>query len=296
MLAAEPCRSCGRRRRSLAPWACRRRSGRSPGRAGQALAGYALDLPALIAGKRALDFAPGSGLVAIAVAKAGAAGVEASDINPFGADDGWEVVLADDVAYERDLAGTAMDWLESLGRRGTTALIGDTRRSYLPHERLDCVIEYSAPVTRELEDSELACFVFGEQPLADADVLDGRARILTRSSPMRVAHMAIVATVLAIPTVGYAQDSGAAGGPVGGPVGPNLGGPPNQTGPSVGHPYGSPPRVGHPAGHTGSIAPGQLVPRNVTVTPRPGGMGSAVIEGHHVLVDPTSNRVIRVFN
>ena len=40
---------------------------------GQALARYALDHPALVQGKRALDFASGSGLVAIAAAKAGAA-------------------------------------------------------------------------------------------------------------------------------------------------------------------------------------------------------------------------------
>jgi predicted nicotinamide N-methyase len=48
-----------------------------------------------------------------------------------------------------------MDWLASLARRGATALVGDPRRSYLPHERLDCVIEYCVPATRELEDSEI---------------------------------------------------------------------------------------------------------------------------------------------
>jgi predicted nicotinamide N-methyase len=146
---------------------------------GQALARYALDNPALLAGRRALDFGSGSGLVAIAAAKAGAAGVEASDIDPFavaaievnaaangvsvaprlenliGADEGWEVVLAGDIVYERDLAEAATEWLASLARRGATVLIGDPRRSYLPHERLDCVIEYGVPVTRELEDSEI---------------------------------------------------------------------------------------------------------------------------------------------
>jgi predicted nicotinamide N-methyase len=34
-------------------------------------------------------------------------------------------------------------------------LIGDPRRAYLPLDRLDCVTEYSVPVTRELEDSEI---------------------------------------------------------------------------------------------------------------------------------------------
>jgi predicted nicotinamide N-methyase len=146
---------------------------------GQALARYALDHPAFVAGKRALDFASGSGLVAIAAAKAGAAKIEASDIDAFavaaieanaaengvliaprlenliGADEGWEVVLAGDIAYEKDLAGAATEWLASLAGRGATVLIGDPRRSYLPLNRLDCVIEYAVPVTRELEDSEI---------------------------------------------------------------------------------------------------------------------------------------------
>jgi predicted nicotinamide N-methyase len=146
---------------------------------GQALARYALDNPALLKGKRTLDFASGSGLVAIAAAKAGAARIEASDIDAFaiaaitinaaengvavaprleslvGADEGWDVVLAGDIAYEKDFAGAAIDWLASLKRRGAAVLIGDPRRSYLPLDRLDCVIEYSVPVTRELEDSDI---------------------------------------------------------------------------------------------------------------------------------------------
>ena len=146
---------------------------------GQALARYLLDNPALVRGKRALDFASGSGLVAIAAALSGAAAVEASDIDAFavaaieanaaengvwvaprlenliGADEGWEVVLAGDVAYERDLAEAAAEWLERLARRGATVLVGDPRRAYLPLDRLECVIEYTVPVTRELEDSEI---------------------------------------------------------------------------------------------------------------------------------------------
>src|SRR6201996_7098842 len=136
---------------------------------GQALARCVLDHADLVEGKRVLDFASGSGLVGIAAAKAGAAEVTASDIDAFaiaaieanaaenavvigprlenliGADDGWEVVLAGDIAYEKDLAGPAMDWLAALARRGTTVLVGDPRRSYLPHDRLDCVMEYSVP-------------------------------------------------------------------------------------------------------------------------------------------------------
>jgi predicted nicotinamide N-methyase len=158
---------------------------------GQALARYTLDHADLVKGMRVLDFASGSGLIAIAAAKAGAADVTASDIDAFaiaaieansaengvtvaprlenliGVDEGWEVVLAGDIAYEKDFAGAAMDWLQSLARRGASVLVGDPRRSYLPLDRLDCVAEYSVPVTRELEDSEIkrtGVFGFSARP------------------------------------------------------------------------------------------------------------------------------------
>src|SRR6187200_105934 len=50
---------------------------------GQGLARYVIDNPDTVRGKRVLDFASGSGLVAIAAAKAGAAEVVAADIDPF---------------------------------------------------------------------------------------------------------------------------------------------------------------------------------------------------------------------
>ena len=53
---------------------------------GQALARFLLDHPETVAGRRVLDVASGSGLVAIAAAKAGAARVEACDIDAFAAD------------------------------------------------------------------------------------------------------------------------------------------------------------------------------------------------------------------
>lgn len=146
---------------------------------GQALARHIADHPKLVRGRRALDFASGSGLVAVAAARAGAARVEASEIDPFalaalalnaeangveifaragdlvGRDEGWDVVLAGDVSYERDMASAVADWLEGLARRGAEVLIGDPGRAYLPRERLEKIAEYSVPVTRELEDSEI---------------------------------------------------------------------------------------------------------------------------------------------
>lgn len=146
---------------------------------GQALARYVLDNPALVEGKRVLDFAAGSGLVAIAAAKSGARATEASEIEDFaiaaielnaktnranvqailadlvGRDEGWDVVLAADVCYEREMAGRVFDWLATLAARGAEIRIGDPGRTYLPKERLERIAQYDVPVTRELEDAEI---------------------------------------------------------------------------------------------------------------------------------------------
>ncbi len=146
---------------------------------GQALARYVLDNPALVRGRRVLDFASGSGLVGIAAALAGARAAEACDIDSYavaaieanaagnavpvaarledliGADEGWDAVLAGDVCYEKAMAEAVTAWLASLARRGATVLIGDPRRAYLAADRLECIVEYRVPVTRELEDSEI---------------------------------------------------------------------------------------------------------------------------------------------
>ena len=146
---------------------------------GQALARYILDNPATVAGRRVVDFASGSGLVAIAAVMAGAAHVTASDLDPFAlhaiplnaaangvADritaDGSDLigtdaacVLAADIFYERDLAAAVGGWLDDLHGRGRTVLIGDPGRSYLPRERLIPLVTYEVPVTRALEDTEI---------------------------------------------------------------------------------------------------------------------------------------------
>jgi predicted nicotinamide N-methyase len=146
---------------------------------GQALARYILDNPALVNGKRVLDFASGSGLVAIAAAMAGAATVEARDIDDFAiaamrlnaaangvsldaqstdvvdTDAGWDAVFAGDICYERDMAERTVAWLERLQARGTLVLIGDPGRSYLPREKLEALATYRVPVTRSLEDADI---------------------------------------------------------------------------------------------------------------------------------------------
>lgn len=146
---------------------------------GQALARYCLDRPDLVAGKRVLDFAAGGAVAGIAAMKAGAASVTACELDGFaiaaieanaaanavsvetrlgdlvGDDGGWDVVLAGDVFYEAAPAQRIGSWLEALHAGGTTVLIGDPGRSFLPRDRLVCLAEYAVPVTRDLEDRDV---------------------------------------------------------------------------------------------------------------------------------------------
>jgi predicted nicotinamide N-methyase len=176
---------------------------------GQALARHLLDHRALVAGRRVLDFASGSGLVAIAAALAGAASVEASEIDDFacaaialnaarngaavrvrrgdliGADEGWEVVLAGDVSYQADMAEAVTAWLAGLARRGATVLIGDPWRSYLARDLLEPIAEFSVPVTRALEDAEIKrTAVFRFRGAAGPAAIDG-ARAAHNVGPAR---------------------------------------------------------------------------------------------------------------
>ena len=146
---------------------------------GQGLARFILDHPEIVAGKTVLDFASGSGLVAIAALKAGARHVQASDIDPFSADavrlnaalngvavatvtadlinasGDWDVVLAGDVFYDRELARRLLPWFQALASGGAVILVGDPGRAYLPTSGLQRLATYAVPVTRALEDAEV---------------------------------------------------------------------------------------------------------------------------------------------
>ncbi|MDO8380791.1 methyltransferase [Phenylobacterium sp.] len=147
---------------------------------GQALARYILDHPQIVAGKRAVDFASGSGIVGIAAMRAGAAHVLAADIDGFcGAALALnaqangvavdftdanlleapalaaDVILAGDICYEKPMAEAVMAWLTAARARGTTVLIGDPGRSYFPRSGLTKLAEYQVATTRELEDQEV---------------------------------------------------------------------------------------------------------------------------------------------
>ena len=146
---------------------------------GQALARYLLDHPDTVAGRAVLDFGSGSGLVAIAAAKADARSVLAAEIDHFAAaaidinavlnevavavttadvigavDPGWQIVTAGDVCYERDMADRVILWLRTLAADGCLVLLGDPGRSYLPTAGLRERARYLVPANRELEGSD----------------------------------------------------------------------------------------------------------------------------------------------
>lgn len=134
---------------------------------GVALARAVLDAPALVRGRRVLDFASGCGVSAIAAKRAGAREVVATEVDVFalaavlenaalngealellardvvGDDDGWEVVLVGDVFYQAALSARLEVWLQRLSARGAEVRIGDPGRSFLPQPRLACVATVS---------------------------------------------------------------------------------------------------------------------------------------------------------
>jgi predicted nicotinamide N-methyase len=155
---------------------------------GQALARTLLDAPERVRGKRVLDFASGSGLTAIAAARAGAAAVVAVDLDPLAAaaialNAAWngaavevrctdlcveaalpawaeaDVVLAGDVCYDRAMAPVVVTWLLARARAGALVLLGDPGRAYLPAEGLVELARHRVPTPEGVEGSAEMCGV-----------------------------------------------------------------------------------------------------------------------------------------
>ena len=139
---------------------------------GQALARYVLDHPDLVAGRTVLDLGAGSGLVAVAAARAGARSVVASDPDPYSAaavavnaaangvgpiavvgdvlgdePPDVDVVLAGDVCYDRVMTERVLPFLGMAWLRGAVVLLGDPGRPYLPHEGLVAVAAFDIAET-----------------------------------------------------------------------------------------------------------------------------------------------------
>ncbi len=142
---------------------------------GQALARHVLDAPSAVAGKRVLDFAAGGGIAAIACAMAGAALVEAAEIDPLaiaaiglnaaanymavtaavgdvvGAPCRWDLILCGDICYEAPMTGHVLPWLRAMAAE-CEVWLADPARGYQPRDGLERIGHYTVPTTRELED------------------------------------------------------------------------------------------------------------------------------------------------
>lgn len=141
----------------------------------QALARQVLDDPPCVAGRRVLDFAAGCGLAAIACAMAGAARVEAAEIDPLataatmlnaalngvsvvatcadvvGAACRWDLILCGDVCYEAPMTRHILPWLRAMAT-DAEVWIADPGRAYVPREGMAEIARYVVPTTMELED------------------------------------------------------------------------------------------------------------------------------------------------
>ncbi len=147
---------------------------------GQGVARYLLDAPHWARGEAVLDFATGSGLVAIAAMLAGASSAKGVDIDRFcgpavhlnaranqvAVDFLCEnlpdrpppsagLITAGDVGYEKPLALGVMAWLKQAHDQGSKVLIGDPGRTYFSSAGLRKLAEYQVPTTRDLEDFEV---------------------------------------------------------------------------------------------------------------------------------------------
>jgi len=134
---------------------------------GLALARFVLDRPEVVAGRRVLDLGCGSGLVAIAAGKVGAASVLAVDVDPYavvatqvnaavngvavdalqgdlteGPVPEVDLILAGDVFYDPEPAARVTPFLARCRAAGIEVLVGDPRRAPLPVDRLRGVAEY----------------------------------------------------------------------------------------------------------------------------------------------------------
>ncbi len=138
---------------------------------GQALARYVLDHPEVVRGRRVLDLATGSGLAAIAAARAGAAEVAADDVDPAavraarrnaaangvslaGAVAEPEVLLAGDAFYTAGVAERMRQRLVRARDAGARVLVGDPGRGYFPGRLFERVATFTVPVPEALEQTE----------------------------------------------------------------------------------------------------------------------------------------------
>jgi len=165
-----------------------------PWAGGQALARYVLDHPETVRGKRVIDFACGSGIVAIAAAKAGGK-VRAVDVDPLAgvatqlnaAANGVEidlettdlvdaelpdvdVVLAGDVWYEPADSARFRRWFRTLG---VPVLTADAGRHHAPRRVRELArYEVETPFELEARLTRTARVLAFERANGDEEVVD----------------------------------------------------------------------------------------------------------------------------
>ncbi len=147
---------------------------------GQGVARFVLDHPEVVKGKRILDMAAGSGVVAVAAMKVGAKSALAVDIDRLAIEaiklnaglNGVEVktcegidlskpfkqadvILAGDVFYEQMMSASFNRWMRLCVEIGKGVYVGDPGRAYVPHEGLIRLASYDVPTSRDLEDRDM---------------------------------------------------------------------------------------------------------------------------------------------
>lgn len=151
--------------------------------AGLGLARYVLDHPERVRDKHVIDLGTGSGIAALAAARAGARSVIAVDLDPSSrraallnaehnrleiqtsatAPDSWDLMLAADVLYESGLR----DWVMNVARTRGPILLADPERTGTPRLGLP-VLERIDSTTLPDVDSPQRSIVLHEIPKSPA--------------------------------------------------------------------------------------------------------------------------------
>ncbi|NWB28124.1 class I SAM-dependent methyltransferase [Pseudomonas gingeri] len=153
---------------------------------GLALARYLAERPQWVAGKRVLDFGAGSGVAAIAAARAGALEVVACDLDPlalaacranaalngvvlnyaedfFAESDRFDLILVADVLYDRE----NLPLLDQFLSRGREAMVADSRVRDFRHplyRRLEMLEALTLPDLMEPEEFRQVSLYHASRP------------------------------------------------------------------------------------------------------------------------------------
>jgi predicted nicotinamide N-methyase len=172
-----------------------------PWAGGLVLARHIRERPETVTGLRVLDLGAGSGVVAIAAAKAGAKAVIAAEIDPHGVaalalnaeangviltvvgDDltggpppGVDLVLVGDLFYDPVLAERVTAFLDRCLAAGAQVLIGDPGRAHLPQARLRRLADYGVPDFGDGVGAATPSAVFAFRPAPDDPEADAPSK------------------------------------------------------------------------------------------------------------------------